>query len=389
MKRLSLFVFLAAVWRLAVLSAADLTFSFNQHATGNVFQTRDKISDHISTLSLSLTKDFSGLSLFSEAGYSHFAGNPGLSFGGATAGLDYLRPMGEKSALYFSGTADAVLFSSDFSDFDHAVLSFLGAFKSYLGPNSILKAGAALEYRNYRDSLFDFISQTFSISLDRFFKTKTTAKAGLNWGYKYFLHPFLAPAPESPADGSSQGGNGKGRHHGGTGYGLPSRSDSQGAGIQTLSLSALAAQGIGTRLGLSLSAVRQWNLSGGNPFQSVEEFYLAENPTYDDFSWAGWGLTGLITLRIPWEIDLKMGYTVSDKTFPGIESLTPDGIPTGVIRHDRRNQIETRLEKAFSKFSVFLSYSFIDNRSNDPYFDWRSGFLTGGIEWRLPFGKSE
>jgi hypothetical protein len=144
MKRLSLFVFLAAVWRLAVLSAADLTFSFNQHATGNVFQTRDNISDHISTLSLSLTKDFSGLSLFSEAGYSHFAGNPGLSFGGATAGLDYLRPMGEKSALYFSGTADAVLFSSDFRDFDHAVLSFLGAFKSYLGPNSILKASAAL-----------------------------------------------------------------------------------------------------------------------------------------------------------------------------------------------------------------------------------------------------
>jgi hypothetical protein len=121
----------------------------------------------------------------------------------------------------------------------------------------------------------------------------------------------------------------------------------------------------------------------------VEEFYLAENPTYDDFSWAGWGLTGLVTLRIPWEIDLKMGYTVSDKTFPGIEGLTLDGIPTGVIRHDRRNQIETRLEKAFSKFSVFLSYSFIDNKSNDPFFDWRSGFLTGGIEWRLPFGKRE
>jgi len=389
MKRsfLTAFLILAGT---ASAGADDFSLSFSHYAADNIFQTRDRASDRISSLALSMDKALSKFSLFSEGGYTYFTRNPGLGFGTLAAGLDFLHPLGEKSALYVSGTTDAVFFRPESSDFNRAALSMNAAFKAYLGPSSILRSGYTMEYRNYGNRTFDFLSQAFLLTLDRYFETKTSVKAGFAWGYKYYLHPFAtAPLLEtSQSGGGDPAGTGWRHGAGGRDYSRPGLMEGGGAGIQNCSLSAVVAQGIGSRMGISFSGTRQWTLSGKSPFLYVEESYMAENPTYDAFSWEGWNWGALLTAEVPWDIELKIGYTVSRKAFPGIESLGLDGSPLGLTREDRRRQTDERVEKDFSKFTLFLSSSFIRNGSSDPFFDWKGSFVSGGIQWNISFGKT-
>lgn len=392
MRRIVPFLLLAALpaW------GGTIYFSFNQHATQNLFQTRDAVSDQISAFSLAVNQDFSALSLLASATYSVFRETSGLSFIAADIGLDYLAPAGRKSAFYFAAGGSGQFYRQAYDPFSSVGANLLGAFKTYLAPSSILKIQWQGTYAVYKDSLFDFLSQSASLSIDKYFPSRTTLKADAAWGYKYFLHPFLPEPPAEPAEpllasgsgtggqGGMAGGGGGPRYQGGSGFIPRYSSGGGGAGIGNVSVSILAAQGLGDAVGLSASAVRQWVVTGENPFQSIEEFYLVQNPSADAFSWEGHQLNARLTLSLPWEISVKSGYTYSDKTYPGVESMSLDGVPLGLVRNDRRDLFEARLQKDFRRLSVFIAYSYVDNASTDPLFEWRSHFVMGGFEWNLP-----
>lgn len=384
---------------------ATVTLMFRQHATQNLFQTSAAVAEQISAFSLAFNQDISALSLFANVDYSAFHRTGGLSSFAADLGLDYLVPAGTKSAFYFAAGGAGAFYGQEYEAFSTLGGSLTGAFKTYLAPSSILKVQWQGLYASYADSLFDFLSHAALLSIDKYFPTRTTLKADAEYGYKHFLHPFVpltaAPLP-APAgtvvmgaggggwgggagagsgSGSGSGWGGK-RYQGGNGF-IP-RGGEGGAGIGHVSLSVLAAQGLGDVVGLSASALRQWIVSGENPFMSIEEFYLVPNPSSDSFSWDGHQLTGRITLDLPWSVEIKGGYTYSDKTYPGVESMGLDSLPLGIVRNDVRHLFEARLEKSFRRFSVFLAYSHIDNASTDPLFNWSSGYIMGGFEWNLP-----
>jgi hypothetical protein len=138
-----------------------------------------------------------------------------------------------------------------------------------------------------------------------------------------------------------------------------------------------------------LTGSKQWVLSGENPFDFVEEFYMVENPFYDRFSWSGTQIGSQVSFLLPWNMDLKMNLEYSDKSFPGIESLSLDGEPIGVTRNDRRSQLGVKLEKNFAKITLFLSYTYAVNRSNDPYYDWEGNYLTVGFTWDHFYGEGK
>jgi hypothetical protein len=373
--------------------------SFNQHSTQNLFQTRDAVADRISAFALSINQDFSAVSLLADLQYSAFHEMTGLSFFAADIGLDYLKPAGAKSAFYFAAGGSGLFYRKTYDAFSSLGANALAAFKTYLAPSSILKLQLQGVYAVFRDPLFDFLSHTASFSADKYFPTRTTLKADAEWGYKYFLHPFLTEPVEAQEEtillnGGSSGtqgmGWGGGRQYEG-GYGFIPRYNSQGggAGIGHVSTSLLAAQGIGDAVGLSVSGLRQWVVTGENPFLSIEEFYLVQNPSSDAFSWDGHQLNGRVTLNLPWSVEIRAGYTYTDKTFPGVESLSLEGEPLGVVRNDLRHLFEARVEKNFRRVTIFLAYSRVDNRSSDPLFDWKAHYIMGGIEWNLPTGPRE
>jgi hypothetical protein len=268
--------------------------------------------------------------------------------------------------------------------------NFFVAFKSYLSQTSILKSNYSLDYKNYRDSVFDFISHSLLISFDKYFQTKTTLKGEIDWGYKYFFSPYVYDEViTAETNGNAMGGKRKGNAYGSAPSEYQTRSQTEAQGIQVFSLSGLIAQGLGSKIGLRFSGMKQWVLSGQNPFFFIEEFYMVENPSYDRFSWEGYQIGGQLTLLVPWNIQLKLGYTVSQKEFPGIESLDLEGNTLGIMRKDTRKQIDVRAEKNFPRFSVFASYFYVFNRSNDLYFDWNGHFFAVGIEWNIPLGAKQ
>jgi len=319
-----------------------------------------------------------------------------LSSFGADIGLDYLKPAGAKSAFYFAAGGSGLFYRQTYEAFSALGANLLAAFKTYLAPSSILKLQGQGAYAAYKDSLFDFVSTMASLSIDKYFATRTTFKADAEWGYKYFLHPFLpepvamiaAPAGMGAGTGSGSGqGWGGADYQGGNGFIPRTSSEGGGAGIGHVSLSVLAAQGLGDVVGLSVSALRQWIVTGENPFLSIEEFYLVQNPSSDAFSWDGSQFNGRLTLNLPWSVEIKAGYTYADKTFPGVESLSLEGEPLGIVRNDLRHLVEARVEKNFRRVTVFLAFSRVDNRSSDPLFDWKGHYIMGGFEWNLPTGR--
>lgn len=389
----------------AAAQGGTTSFSFSQHATQNLFQTRDAVADQISSFSLAYDHDMGAFSLLADAEYSVFYQTSGLDFFAADLGFDYLVPSGSKSAFYFAGAAAGAFYGQEYAAFDTLGGSLTGAFKTYVSASSILRLQWQGTYASYADSLFDYLSQVALFSIDKYFPTRTTLKADAEYGYKYFLHPFvpetvlvpteptglLMAGPGGNGAGGGGMGSGSGSGWGGRQYqgdnGFIPRPGSGGQGIGHVGVSALLAQGIGDVVGLSASALRQWIVSGENPFMSIEEFYLVPNPSSDAFSWDGYQLTGRVTLNLPWSVELKTGYTYSDKTYPGVESMGEDGLPLGIVRSDTRDLVEVRLEKDFRRVKVYFAYSHIVNDSTDPLFVWSSGYVMAGFEWRLPGGR--
>jgi hypothetical protein len=416
-------------------AAADtVQFSLAQAYAGNLFQTSLSGPDQVTVAGFSWEKSLASFSLFAAAEYSRLWENAGLSDLDLSVGADYVKSLGSKTALYFALEGRMVRFGEDFADFNRSGGRFNISLKTYLSPSSILKAAAVTESRAYAFSSFDFLSQSAAISVDKYFSSRTTLKAELSWGYKYFLHPWLADgaeaevgtttdseasalspraAGEGPGDGRRGGGgatgsgsetgdagasgNGPGSPKSGPGGGGAGTSawrgsrdfgyalvsgEGGGTGIQMASLNAAIAQGLGDRVGFRAAGIWQRTLSGGNPFAAVEEFAMSENPTYDAFAWQGRGWNAQATALLPWNIELRLGYTWTDKEFPGIEALGLDGLPLGETRRDRRGQIEARLEKTFARWTAVLAVASIRNDSNDPLYEWRGPSVSLSLDWR-------
>jgi len=372
------------------LAADSLILGFHHGATDNMFQNRYQESEQISTLAFSLDKTLSPLSLFTAGRYAHLYRNPGLSAYSQDIGLDYLAVLNPDTALYISGAGRGVLYGNDYNDFNYVSLTGVVVLKSYLTETSVLRGSYSLEMKNFRESQYDFFSHQLLFSLDKYFSSRTTLKAEIMWGRKSFSSLPDAPS-ESPVDpgeaisrGKGKGGNGK------TPYYLPlTVQDDPEKSLQILSLGGLIAQGLGDRVGLRLTGLKQWVISGQNPFVFIEEYYMVENPSFDKFSWAGTRLNGEVTFLIPGDIEFKIGYTASDKEFPGIDSFDLEGISLAETRRDTRQEFDVRVEKDFARFSVFLDFSHVRSDSTDPLFDWKGNFASLGARWNLFFGGRE
>ena len=370
-----------------MVDAGTFVLSFNQSSTDNIFQNLYGETDQLSQVGYYAETDLAGISFIAEGQYSFLFRNKTLSYFSQNVGLDYLIPVKDRSALYFSLTGRGAFFREDYSDFNYFGLDLQASWKSYLSATSIFRANYDFETRHYRYSVFDSSQHSLFLSIDKYFQSRTTLKGDLRWGHKTFLHPFNSmDAGTDPVIGHKGGGNGKGKGSGGRSYQAEGRTNDQPGSIEVLSLGALLAQGLGDRVGLSVGVRKQWTLSGENPFTFIEEYYMVENPSYDQFSWEGYQLEGVLTVVLPWDVQFKLGYTWSQKSFPGIENLDLDGNTLGDLRSDSRDLLQLNMVKQFSRFSVFVSLALVDNRSNDLFFDWKGHFLTAGVEWNLNRG---
>src|SRR4030042_6251942 len=98
--------------------ADNLTLGFFQSSTDNLFQTSLPETDYLSHLSFSFEKRFSPLSFFSQGTYSYLYRNTSVSTYAQEAGLDYVRALSEKTALYLAVKAAGTIYRQAYDDFN-------------------------------------------------------------------------------------------------------------------------------------------------------------------------------------------------------------------------------------------------------------------------------
>jgi hypothetical protein len=405
--------------------SSTVQFSLVHNATNNIFQSYQPFSDQITSANLYFGGDSDSVALYGNLDLNYLYKYPGLSSFAGKLGADYLLPAGQKSAFYFALEGEAVLFRELYNYFNHGTVRFLTNFKSYLNASTILRIESQSQVKNYKYSIFDYFSENLTLSLDSYFSTRTTIKVETSYGYKYYFHPGVITVTEEPASsveslsststlgiGSSKStpmstfiasqGGGPGSGHGnpasnyemGGSYsirGIPYQTVYYpgGQNIQVFSVSGLIAQGIGDHLGLSLSGLKQWYLKGENPFASSDEFFMVENPTYDQFSWQGYSLRAKLTAELSQRLHSEFQYDYFSREFPGLTSLDLDGNSLAITRKDRRHQFSAKLQLDLSRISFFVNYSYLKNISNDPWFDWNGSFISAGLIWNLSLSQTK
>lgn len=406
---------------------STVQFSLAHNATNNIFQSYQPMSDQITSASLYFGGDSESIALYGSFDLNYLYKYSGLSSFAGKLGADYLVPAGSKSAFYFALEGEAAVFRDLYNYFNHGTIRFLANFKSYLSSSTILRIDSQSQLRNYKYSIFDYFAENLTLSLDRYFSTRTTIKAEASYGYKNYFHPGVITQTEAipplteaantssllgitsavgtveshmPTSILPQGGPGSGHGNPGSNYEMGGSYSIRGIpyqtvyytgsqSIQVFAVSGLIAQGLGDHLGLSFGGSKQWYLKGENPFASSDEFFMVENPTYDQFSWQGYSLRAKLTAELSERLHSEFQYDYFSKEFPGITSLDLDGNSLGITRKDTRHQFSARVQLDLPKVSFFVNYSYLKNTSNDPWFTWDGSVISGGLIWNLSVSQSK
>jgi len=189
---------LTLILSLVGLSAAStIQFSLAHNATSNIFQSYQAYADQLTSAGLSFGGDSQGLALYGSMDLNYLYKYSGLSSFSGKLGADILAPAGSRSAFYFALEGEAVLFRSLYDYFNHSTIRFLANFKSYLTPSTIFRLDSESRLNNYKYAIFDYFSESLTMSINNFFKTRTTIMVEASYGYKLYFHPGIITANSS------------------------------------------------------------------------------------------------------------------------------------------------------------------------------------------------
>ena len=149
------------------------------------------------------------------------------------------------------------------------------------------------------------------------------------------------------------------------------------------------AQAISTQTGLSAELLWHKNLLNsarylGNP----EGSYYSDEELFDDiYGYDGPEFSVNLKQNLPWRMKLTIGSGLAQKNYEQRPALTLDGSPfdDGRLRQDTRSSAWLTLQKAlplgsgWQPLAFSINWTGIHNRSNDPYYQYGSGFFSVGI----------
>jgi len=163
----------------------------------------------------------------------------------------------------------------------------------------------------------------------------------------------------------------------GTGRFVSSRYREDPVRATMLSLSVNVGKSITTNTGISFGVGGQSFL--GEPIMAYSEgiYYYTENDLYDDpYSYSDRYISFQLTRQFAVNFQGRIGIKYQDKNYKGTPALDEIGDLTGETREDTRSEYFFMLLKKFNTnwqfpgaLSLFFSFIYRNNPSNDPYYD--------------------
>lgn len=356
---------------------------------GNAYRTSDPVSDYITRTSLYLARDFDHGRI---DGRFFYGADLNLS-AEETDRRSHEHHIGFSATRELTGDGEFVNIGGTFSISRHAEEFDLTNYKQGVGffsvkvrshDERIIQLGGRLRYRSYAE-LPDF-THTEGLFYGRvsFFRTSKTSI--ILYG-SLGLKGYATNGEVEEASGGGSHGHGRGMGSGGAGI---SSEDASSLVDQMIGRITLG-QSLTTTTGVSLSYLRRFSVySGSHPVYPLGGIWY-EQPDdelfNDPYSYEGHDVRAVVTRLLPLNSSARIGYEFSARDYR-FEALDLEGnpLPDPQQREDSRHLAWLNLSKTFITGSTpgdirtFFDYTYIDNRSNDPYFDYTDSVYSFGVD---------
>jgi len=397
-KRLFFFFVIILLFPGAVNAQVGMQISYWAVFDGNVFRNYENLPDIVHQPNLSLfynrMSDKGRFRIFYEGSFAHFNEFTTRQFHQHHAGLNGSNLLGDSGPVLSWGLRGGKRFNrSDYEYYDYRYGSAYINLRFDGAGNRIWVLGATSKVQDYEKlPLFSFWEHRLFLRSSFFFRTKTTLISTIQAGYKHYWESvineeLIEETIETAGNGNGPGnGNQHGRRDSTSTHVV--QVESSGGSIFQWSAVMRLAQSLGSSTGLAIQGRIQRNPKGGGRVLTGQDSgYESEDVLYDDpYNYNSDEIFTEWTQRLPWQLMLKAGGEIQWKRYDHNVSDTEFAPVLNVLRSDKRIAWWATLQKIFpmkaflGSVTVYISYTSIQNDSNEPYFQYTNRMTNLGLK---------
>lgn len=289
-------------------------------------------------------------------------------------------PFGKGDVFSLGGNVSLNRRRSEYDYANYAQVLAYGNYKFRPGKGFTTQFGYRMKYRDYENlpELSHFEHQLFGR-----FSTSLPSRTSLILYGRFGLKDYQSLTTATVATDTVAMGRG---HRETTERTRIIYSEAQQPSASQLITSLKIAQSLTAGTGLSMEYLRRINLGDEARFYYADgQFadFSSEEDIFDDpYSYEGYEIYTTITQILPRQVILKLGYDYLRKDYD-VEALDLAGQPlaTAALRQDTRKLLWLNMKKRVSQSLQFiLDFYYLNNNSNDPYFDYNNSFFSIGTE---------
>jgi hypothetical protein len=337
--------------------------------TSNAFNNYTQAADYYTSLSVQANYDHisedSGWRGFYSGSIDAFKQYQDRTYQMHGLGITHFRQWGEKGHRWQSGlTVQKRLHSEEYRWYELQQLTAYTNFKWLVSESLYLYAGLNLLFRDYSLlKAFSYEQQNLFTRLSWFSASGTSVSVEANVLVKNYLHSASTSGPAELPDLITVGNGG---------------SRQMVAGIRV-------AQSLSPSLGVSMAVTQRHNFNNSLRYLgSAEGYYYSDEELFDDiYGYHGIDVSPSVKKLFNHGISLSLGATWQHKQYDNRMAAQYDGslYEDGRLRDDQRSLMWLGVEKkwtlhpALTPLVLSLRYTQIQNRSNDPYYTYNTGWI--------------
>jgi hypothetical protein len=362
--RNALRLFLIAVIGSAIIPSGtkaqfSLSTGLNMSYNDNINSNYELLSDEVTEFFFETAYDFpsknKNFELYYEGSLNYYRRNISRTFHEHSVGMIYSTSFGKKLGSSFNTGASflASINREDYTYLDYNNASAFVNFRTYTGKRTAWQIGYRFGYFNYSEiSDFNNIQNYLYTSFTGYLPSRTTISIETGAGVKTYLNSLV----------SGTSGMGQGKHRIGS-------VTLVGESISRLDLSGKISKSIFDMTGISLSGGYSKVLNSDGRYLASGNVNGNDNVFDDEYSFEGPFVTSTLTQRFPWGIAAVLTGSYQYRVFvdrPAYDLLE------NVISDERTDDVfaaSFQLVKDFKYFGIRFVYNYINNSSNDRYYN--------------------
>ncbi len=341
--------------------STGLNMSYNDNINSNYEYLPDEITEFFLEGSYNIPSRNKSIEFYYSGSYNYFRRNISRTFHEHTAGFSYSNSFSKKSnsALNLGSSFKMSLNRDDYSYLDFSNANAFANFRTYTGKRTLWQIGYNFDYFIYNDfSDFNNLQNYVYTSFTGFLPSRTALTFETGFGAKSYLNSL-----------STSTTMGQGKHN-------MSSSSIFNETIMRVDVSGKLTQTILDNTGFSISGGYTKNLKSDDRYLISGNVTGSDNIFDDEYSFEGPFVESSLTQRFPWGISASLGGIYRHRIF--IDRPAYD-LEENIISSERIDDEFTAsfsLMKNFNYFGIRLVYNYINNSTNDRYYNFNNNVFS-------------